>query len=286
MKKVFLNSTHCGAVEADTISKNGRSTKSLMNKRFFLRAWTKGVMFALLYFAQFSLTQAQEVTEPQIVKFGMNRGTPVVDSSTDHLEPELGFFEIDDRQVEYYTKVRSKLFNGLTVNPEIRFQVMPSFSPENVLDIEFDRNNNKYYLIYHICKEKIWNHKNWKNIKVDRFKTEIDKKSVELIQSLFFIAVNQAKRPHLEIEIIDGPDEQLILIKGLKIPLDGTRYYFTATKYYKRSGVTHSPVHGSKMKKLVDIGYELIELAKSQKEIVEFDEELQEKIEKLIEELK
>ena len=40
------------------------------------------------------------------------------------------------------------------------------------------------------------------------------------------------------------------------------------------------------MKKLVDIGYELIELAVSNKETVTIDDKLQMKIEKLIEEIK
>ena len=60
----------------------------------------------------------------------------------DHLKPVGGIYDIYDFEFEYYSKVRKVLFNGLTDSPEIRFQVIPSFIPESVLDIEFDRKNS------------------------------------------------------------------------------------------------------------------------------------------------
>jgi hypothetical protein len=53
-----------------------------------------------------------------------------------------------------------------------------------------------------------------------------------------------------------------------------------------KSGTTHSPFKGTKMRKLVDIGEKLVELAKSNKEVVRIDKKLQKEIEKLIEKLK
>ena len=194
-----------------------------------------------------------------------------------HLEPVRGIYDIYDYQFKYYSQVRKILFNGLT-EPQIRFLMMPSFYPENVLDIEFDGSKNKYYIIYHICEEIIWyNRDNLENIKVIKFKSEIDEESVKLIKSLFGIAIAQSKFPPTVEE--GGP---------FTIGTDGTTYYFTINEYGYgiKSGQIWSPKDGTKMGKLVAIGEELIELATSKKEIVKIDEKLQQKIEKLIDELK
>jgi len=184
----------------------------------------------------------------------------------DHLEPVDGIFSINNYQFEYYSKVRKILFDGLTERPEIRFQVMASFTPEAVLDVEFARRNKKYYMIYHICEEMIWNNEQWENTKVEKFKTEIDKESVDFIKSLFDTAIMQVKFPEKEM-----------------IGFDGTRYYFSVNK---KAGTVWSPSAGTKMNKLVNMGYKLIELTKSEKEIVKIDEELQKEMEELIDELK
>ena len=186
-----------------------------------------------------------------------------------HLEPVGGIYDIYDFQFEYYSKVRKILFNGLTDSPEIRFLVMPSFTPENVLDIEFDRDNSKYFIVYHICKKMIWYNEKWDKIKVEKYKTEIDKESVELIKSLFYIAIAQTKFPE---------DETM--------GLDGANYYFSINKFGLKSGTVWSPSDGTRMRKLVDIGYGLIKLAKTKEKLVKIDNDLRKKIENLIEELK
>jgi len=187
----------------------------------------------------------------------------------DHLEPVEGVFSIYNYQFEYYYKIRKILFDGLTEHPEIRFQVLPSFTPEAVLDIEFDKRNKKYYMVYHICEGMIWYNEQWENTKVEKFKTGIDKESVDLIKSLFDTAVMQVKFSE----------------KGTH-GLDGTDYYFSVNKYGLESGTVWSPSAGTRMNKLVNLGYKLIELAKSEKEIVKIDEELQKEMEELIDELK
>ena len=206
-----------------------------------------------------------------------NIGVIKAQNNYDHLEPVGGIYDIYDFQFEYYSKVRNVLFNGLTDKPEIRFQVMPSFTPENVLDIEFDRNNDKYFLTYHICEQMIWHNEKCEKVKVQKFKTEIDKESVKLIKSLFSIAIAQVRFP--------PPVEEGGMIT---IGLDGKNYYFTVNEYGYgiKSGTVWSPNKGTKMNKLVAIGNKLIELAKSNKELVKFDNELQKDIERLIEELK
>jgi len=207
-----------------------------------------------------------------------NIGITIAQSiSDDYLKPVGGIYDIYNFQFEYYSKVRKVLFSGLSDKPEIRFQIMPSFTPENVLDIEFDKDKVKYYIIYQICTQMIWNNEKWEKIKVSRFKTEIDEKSVKLLKSLFSKAIAQVRFPP---EVKEG--------ERSTIRFDGTDYYFTVNErgYGLKSGIVWSPDKGTKMAKLVDIGCELIELAKSKKEIVKIEGKLQKDIEELIVELK
>lgn len=176
----------------------------------------------------------------------------------------------------YYSKVRKILLNGLSDKPEIRFQVMPSFTPENVLDIEFDRAKDVYYMVYHIAEQKIWHNKQSENIKVERFRIVIDKESVRLIKSLFSNAIVQVRFTPLVVE-------------GGKVVIgtDGVDYYFTVNEHEGgiKSGKVWSPERGTKMDRLVAIGNKLIELAKSDARVVKFDNVLQKEINELISEL-
>ena len=211
--------------------------------------------------------------------FQEKRTQIIADYSEEQLFPITGFYDVFDGGLGYYLKIRQVLFAGLSDRPEIRFQAIPSFSPEHVLNIEFDRNSNKYYMNYHICEPMLWrNLENPEKVKVNKFRTEIDKASVALVKSLFDEAIIQARYP----EIYKKDDCEFVVMA------DGTRYLFTLgwPGYPLRSGYTRSPSEGTKMKKLVDIGYELIELAVSNKETVTIDDKLQMKIEKLIEEIK
>jgi hypothetical protein len=175
---------------------------------------------------------------------------------TDHLEPLESIFNIYDFQFEYYSQIRKVLFAGLSDSPEIRFQVLPSFSPESVLAIEHDRKTDKYYLVYHICSKMIWSNKNWENVRVVKYKKEIKKSSVESIRSLFQTAVSQTRYPEKEV-----------------MGLDGTEYLFSVREFGQRVGTVWSPPESSKMGRLVEVGYKLIELATNKDESIEFDEQ-------------
>jgi len=190
-------------------------------------------------------------------------------AQSDHLEPTLGIFNIYDYQFEYYSNVRKILFDGLTDTPEIRFLKMPSFTPENVLDIEYDRTSNNYYLIFHICEKMIWDNDKWKKTKVIKVRKIITKKSVDLIKELFEKAIMQVQYPK---EVTRG--------------LDGENYYFSIYKNGIKSGKIWSPDQGTRMHRLVEIGNMLIELSKSNLEPVEFNATFKEDIIKLTNELK
>ena len=183
------------------------------------------------------------------------------------LRPVRGVFDIYDYQLDYYYKVRKILLTGSNEKPIIRFLVLPSFTPENVLEIKIDSDNNSAYLVYRICEEMIWYcKKNWEYIKTIEFKSEIDLYSVALIKNLFDMAISQ----------VNYSD-----VCGLGI--DGTSYYFSIYDVGWKTGTVWSP-HTGKMKKLVGIGKKLIELVSSDNEIITFDAKFQSEIEELIQE--
>ncbi len=174
----------------------------------------------------------------------------------DHLRPVRGFFSAYNFQFEYYIKIRRTLFKGLSDSPFIRFQVMPSFSPENVLDIEYDRETDQYYIVYHNGEKMIWKVDDWNNIEIKKYKKTIDKSSAELVKSLFEKAILQTKYADNEIPGTDGTD-----------------YYFSINDFGTKTGMVWSPSKGSLMGRLVEVGKELIRLAKSAEESISFNKE-------------
>lgn len=187
----------------------------------------------------------------------------------DHLEPVEGFFDLYDSQFSYYSKVRKILFEGLTRSPEIRFQVFGPFGNEMVLDIEFHRDQNTYVIVFHKCEESIWLNKNWETVSVKKYRSEIDKESVDIIKTLFEAAIMQTRYPD---ESWHG--------------LDGVNYYFSVNSFGMKSGTIWSPDDGTKMQRLTTIGNLLIGLALSEESDVRLNDELRKEIEALKSELR
>lgn len=207
----------------------------------------KSLTFFLLLFFSFSICKAQ--------------------SDTDHLKPQNGIFGVFDYQFDYYSNIRKILFKDLSDKPEIRFLVMPSFTPESVLDIQKNYETGYYSLIYRIGDNMIWSNNTLEKMSVTEYKKEIDSKSAQIIKSLFLKAI--ARTRHYEEDIMG---------------LDGTYYHFFAWDNGLRAGMIWSP-DGPKMRKLIDIGNELINLAKDNETQVSFDQEFIKKIEELNKEL-
>jgi hypothetical protein len=195
-------------------------------------------------------------------------GTKIV-AQSDHLEPANSVFTILDNQFEYYSQVRNILFKDLDDNPEFRFLVMPSFSPEHVLNIELNYDTKKYFISYHIGSESIWYSENKEKIKVIKRKKEITQESVELIKELYKIAISQTK-----------------FIQKDFIGLDGETYYFSINDHGQKTGITWSPPKGTIMAELVLIGNELIKMTEEKESLVSINPELKTRIENLIKKVK
>lgn len=189
--------------------------------------------------------------------------------NNDHLEPVQSIYSIYDFQFEYYSKVRKILFNGLSDSPVVRFQVLPSFSPEYVVDIEHNRETEAYFVIYHKCKKSIWYNNKRKDMKVEKHQTEISKESALKFKELFKAAILKTKFPTNEV-----------------VGLDGANYYFSYEEYGLKSGTIWSPSEGTNMSKLIETAHQLIEIAKSKKSNYKLSKSEIENIDKLIIEIK
>jgi hypothetical protein len=197
--------------------------------------------------------------------------------NNDHLEPVSGIFDIYDFQFEYYSQIRKVLFKDLSDKPEIRFLTIPSFTPENVFQIDYDRDKNNYYCIFHICDTMIWYNKNWENVTVKKYRKTIEKQSVELIKSLYDLAISQTKFYKIQKDEING-------YEIVSVGFDGENYYFSVNRHGQKSGTVWSPSRNTKMAELIAISCKLIEKTKEQNDhaIIVFDNDFRERIKKLI----
>ncbi len=185
--------------------------------------------------------------------------------SKDHLKPVPGMFGEYDFAFVYHSKIRKVLLKDLSDSPDFRFLTLPSFEPEYVLDLTFERETEKIFLIYRVCKDKIWNNEKWEKIKFKEYRIELDKKKYDLIMSLFNKAL-------LNTKYKNHPS----------IGFDGTDYYFLVSNNGMKAGKIWSPNKDSKMGKLVDIGNELIKFTKGD---TNFNKSLIRKIESLEKEI-
>jgi hypothetical protein len=162
----------------------------------------------------------------------------------DHLEPADNIFSILNYELIYYSKVREKLFSGLSDLPETRFLLMPSFSGEKILDIEKSEKDGTYQLILQECESSIWYAEKKDAIKVIKTNKKITKASAQLVHTLYLKATS-----------LGYPKENLL-------GNDGTNYYFMARDFGLKSGTVWSPSKNSNIAELVSISNDIMELEK------------------------
>jgi len=162
-------------------------------------------------------------------------------SQNDHLEPVEGYFDLHESSNKYYSNIKAILFKGLSEYPEIRYFVTPSFGTEYVLQIEHQRDSNKYYIVFNRAKQSIWGTKDKQSIEVKTSRKRISKKDVELIKGLYTNAIKKTK--YIENDLIG---------------FDGSTYVFTAFDFGLKTGQTWSPKRDTKMYELVQISEKLI----------------------------
>lgn len=147
-------------------------------------------------------------------------------SFSQNLEPNNSIFEIFDFQYEYYSKIRTELFEDLDYAPEVRLVVLPSFSPEYIFQIEKIKNNNHFLAILRFPEIKIYGtveHGPVKN-SINEYTSTIEKEDVEILKKVYLNSIRKAHYP-----IKDG------------MGLDGTSYFLSAWDYGLKSATIWSP---------------------------------------------
>lgn len=194
--------------------------------------------YAIKYEKELSLIMKNRL----LIIFGFLFFISTTKVQSDNLEPIESVFDAPNFQFEYYSLVRKVLMNGMSDRPIIRFLILPSSAVEEVVVIE--RKRNKYFIVHHKMTKNIW------YTKYDKERIKVDVKSVEILENdvlvfkdLFYEAVKNKKYP----------DQKMITI-------DGAIYYFSVAGKSLKTGMVWSPEKGSKMGKLKEIGYSLINL--------------------------
>lgn len=191
----------------------------------------------------------------------------------DHLEPVDLYFNLHESDLEYAKNMREILFEKLEDNPEIRILVLPSFQPEYVLDIVEEKDPEEKVLYLNMAKDYIYHaesEEDLEKISLYKFRVQIDEESFNLIYKLIQTAIYQVR--------YNKPERSLIRA-------DGTNYYFSIYDDGLKSGTVWSPSEESKMGRLVDVSQHLVKLSIESNGTLKINEELQTKIELLIDDL-
>jgi hypothetical protein len=180
----------------------------------------------------------------------------------DHLIPEDNILHMHEETFLYHSKLRKYLLQDISEWKEITILIKPSFTPESLLCIDFDLKTRKYYLKYNIADKVIYHND---VIKTKKYRREIDKSSIELIEKLIKKALQNTKYQSQE-----------------SYGMDGVTYSFsTSTK----SGRIWSPNESSKMGRLVHIIDNLAVITRKNSTKFNLDYTLKRKIEVLISEI-
>ncbi|KOS05520.1 hypothetical protein AM493_05345 [Flavobacterium akiainvivens] len=189
---------------------------------------------------------------------------PLTANAQSRLKPCESIFGLPDYRYEYYSAVREKLFNGLPDKEIARMLTMPSFFPENVLNISQD--DEKYSATYVIAEENIWYSKERSQVKVKQYTCEIDPQIGALLELLYEKITSRVEVPESRLLGSDGENH----------------YFFSRTG----SGTIWSPSEGSLMGEAVSISQALAsKVMQSKGAAIGPDPVLQLRIKTLIEKL-
>lgn len=168
---------------------------------------------------------------------------------SDHLKPVGGVFSFADWQMNYYLRIREILLAGLHSNFEIQVLILSSLDVEEVVALE--RRQGNYYIVHHKMEQSLWHaSKEVGQLTVTKRRAELLLADVELYKNLFLAAMKTCRYPDQE-----------------PIVLDGVNYYFSVMGRGAKSGKVWSPPTGSKMHRLVELAYALIELVNGQEKV-------------------
>lgn len=173
----------------------------------------------------------------------------------DGLNPNDNYFDLPKYRLEYYEKIKEKLYEALEEDFHIRMLVRPSFDSEYIFQVDRDIKNyeaDSFVVRFQKAKSSLWYAKeNYKKINIKKYQARINKEDAELLTNAFVQLLKTTRYERNDF-----------------ITTDGTNYLLSAFEYGVGvvSGNIQSP-SDNKIKDVVAVVENLINQTKSKRNI-------------------
>ena len=173
----------------------------------------------------------------------------------DGINPNDSYFDLPKYSLEYYQKIKEKLYEGLEEDFHVRMLVRPSFDAEYIFQVDRDIRNyeaESFVVRFQKTKSNLWYaEENYKKVNVKKYQAQINKEDVELLTNAFVKLLKTTRYERSDFDIYDG-----------------TNYLLSAFEYGPGivSGNVKSP-RDNEIKALVDVVENLIKQTKSKRNI-------------------
>ncbi|HEY4539129.1 MAG TPA: hypothetical protein VIG94_03840 [Faecalibacter sp.] len=119
-----------------------------------------------------------------------------------NLNPNESILTMPESLFNYYTKVRNKLLKDNYKNTFLKLIVLPSFQAEYSLRVV--KSNNDFYGSVTKVEENIWYAKDYENLKVEEFTSQINNHIIELLLKKSDIILSNTQYSNINNFAIDG----------------------------------------------------------------------------------
>ena len=171
----------------------------------------------------------------------------------DHLEPEDGILEMNEREWDYTKRLRAILLKDADYYHLARMVYLPSFAPESVVTV-IKRNDAQltYFVEYAEAERSLWGRGPFGDVKVKKSRASIDRQTAETVQEVWRLMLRTVRYPDKDRHGLDGTTYRFsrgvpLLDQGRPPTLEGGFEH----------GQVWSPNDGSMTGELVGIGASL-----------------------------
>ncbi|WLD23695.1 hypothetical protein NU10_13460 [Flavobacterium dauae] len=173
----------------------------------------------------------------------------------DGLNPNDNYFDLPKYRLEYYEKIKEKLYEGLEEDFYVRMLVRPSFDAEYIFQVDRDIRNyeaESFVVRFQKTKSNLWYaEENYKKVNVKKYQAQINKEDAELLTKAFGKVVQTTRYERNDLLMFDGTNYLLsTFVSGMG----------------EISGNVQSP-DGNEIKELIDVVENLINQTKSKRNI-------------------
>lgn len=173
----------------------------------------------------------------------------------DGLNPNDNYFDLPKYRLEYFQKLKEKLYEDLEEDFHIRMLVCPSFDAEYIFQVDRDIKNyeaDSFVVRFQKSKSSLWYAKeDYQKVNIKKYQARINKEDAELLTRAFVKVVQTTRYERNDF-----------------ITNDGTNYLLSAFEYGVGdvSGNVQSP-NDNEIKAVIDVVENLINQTKPKRNI-------------------